>query len=371
MKEYFKKFSSNSIGAGANQNFFEMCEGEVRTGLVFYRICSGGEYNYSLLFSDKIDSTFAGGERSRANLVLGGFSIQRLRIGRSRTAPVGEEEVKGFDRSEFDLESLTDITFSGKAYHELSAGETVYTDPVRLYFDEGDYMAIEITYSGKRIPCHTETVLPVYNKTERGYEYSVNMPQPLMIGCDRAVRGRICYLGDSITQGIGAGLNTYLHWTARLSNMMGNELSHYNLGIGYARAADAASLGDWLLRACSCDTVFVCLGTNDIGTGLSEKAVISSLKAIICKLKSSNCRIILQTLPPFNREGEREATWENINRIIKSELRDEVLSVFDVVPLLSESEEKPGRARYGGHPNAEGCRIWAEALYKETNKYFE
>lgn len=36
---------------------------------------------------------------------------------------------------------------------------------------------------------------------------------------------------------------------------------------------------------------------------------------------------------------------------------------FDVVPLLAKSPDEPQRAKFGGHPDADGCWLWAEALY--------
>ena len=238
-----------------------------------------------------------------------------------------------------------------------------------LEFDKNDYMVIEITYSGKRVPCHTESVLPLYNKTEKGYEYSTDMPLPLMIGCDREIKGRIGYLGDSITQGIGAGYNTYSHYCARLSDMIGDEYSHYNLGIGYARATDAASDGAWLSRAKKMDTVFLCLGTNDVAhDDNTAESIAESIKIIICKLLAANCRIILQTAPPFDRVGERKKRWFRLNEIIKGELSSLVDHTFDNVPALRLSEESPEKAKYGGHPNSLGCKVWAEALYESIKK---
>ena len=42
---------------------------KVRTGRVFYKITSGGKYNYSILFSNIVDSTYDDGTVSYKNLV--------------------------------------------------------------------------------------------------------------------------------------------------------------------------------------------------------------------------------------------------------------------------------------------------------------
>ena len=59
--EYFEKYNSNTYAGSANQLYFEMNENEIHTGRIFYKITVGGEYSYSVLFSNIIDSTFANG----------------------------------------------------------------------------------------------------------------------------------------------------------------------------------------------------------------------------------------------------------------------------------------------------------------------
>ena len=60
--------------------------------------------------------------------------------------------------------------------------------------------------------------------------------------------------------------------------------------------------------------------------------------------------------------------WKETNGFLKEELGKE-LPVFDPVPLLSPDGGNTGRALYGGHPNAEGCRKWAQALSGELIKW--
>lgn len=366
---YFEKYSSNTVGAGANQCFFEP-SGDSECALSFFKITKGGEYGYSLLFSDVIDSTYADGKRSYVNLTLGSWHINSLKVGRCKSFPAISPDKVNVE--EVVIEDFVSLTFSGKESVDVPSGGVCSSDEKKLTFEKGDYMAVEICYSGKRIPSHPESMLPVYKKDAEGYKYCTDAPLPLMIGCDRAVKERIGYLGDSITQGIGAGYNTYKHWCAYLADMIGDEYSHYNLGIGYARAKDAAEDGGWLERAKTCDTVYLCLGTNDVAHDAGgARAIAGYLDSIICKLKSANCRIILQTAPPFDRVGERKERWFELNDIIKSELSSKVDLLFDNVPCLRYSEEFPEKSRYGGHPNAEGCLVWAKALYEETKHLFK
>ena len=365
---FFKEYSSNTIGAGANQSFFY--PEKKRTGLAFFKILAAGEYDYSLLFSDTIDSTYADGSFSRANMNAGGYRIESLSVFRCKDLPC-KNRVSEWNPSEAKALSSVDLTFNGERGVTIPEGGTVFTDAVKLYFDKGDYIAIRITYEGKRVPSHPESMLPLYNKTAEGWEYSVDMPLPLMIGCNRPVKGRIAYLGDSITQGIGTGYNTYLHYCAIFADLIGDEYSHYNLGIGYARAADAASRGAWLERAKTCDTVFLCLGTNDVAHDEDgAESIAKNLRTIIDELKTADCRVILQTAPPFDRVGVRRERWFELNRIIREDLSLRADWLFDNVPLLRLSEEEPEKARYNGHPNPEGCLVWANAMYEELKSLF-
>ncbi len=372
--EFFERFNSNSCAGSANQLYFGTAEGEIKTGRVFYKISAGGSYNYSLLFSNIIDSTYAGGELSHANLICDSWTLHAARVGRCKKIPVGKElsdmtvadEGDG-KKADITVFSFRDLTFSGERSKSVMPGEFFSSDPIRLEFEAGEYLCLEISFSGRMIPYHEETMLPVFEKTDEGWKYSKRMPFAGMIGCDREVKGRIGYLGDSITQGIGVAKNSYKHWTALLSEKLGTDYAYWNLGIGYGRAGDAASDGAWFYKAKQNDIVFVCYGVNDIFRGRSEEEIKADLKSITERLKSDGKRVILQTVPPFDYEGEAILKWERVNEYIKSELKGRVDFVFDCVPYLGE-KERPYLAKFGGHPNEEGCLIWTEALFNKVKE---
>ena len=98
--------------------------------------------------------------------------------------------------------------------------------------------------------------------------------------------------------------------------------------------------------------------------------VLADLTRVVELLTEAGCRIILQTVPPFGYPPEKRAEWERLNEAIKAELSERVALVFDCVPLLSESKDEPHIPKYGGHPNAEGCEIWASALYEAVKHLF-
>lgn len=77
----------------------------------------------------------------------------------------------------------------------------------------------------------------------------------------------------------------------------------------------------------------------------------------------------MQTVPPFDYQGINIQTWENINNFIKNELKGIADHIFDNVPCLGK-EDIPNNAKFGGHPNDEGCFAWAEALYEDIKHMF-
>lgn len=369
--EYFKRYGSNTYAGSGNQLYFNVPEGESRTGRVFYKISVGGEYNYSILFSNIIDSTYSDGSVSHKNLICDSWRLHNAKVGRCKRITAAKEisemtmaDENGNRNADIIVSDMKEITFNGQKHKDVMPGEFFSSDPIRLDFDIDDYLCLEITFSGKMIPYHEESLLPVFIKENGAWKYSKHMPFAGMIGCDRELKGKIAYLGDSITQGIGTPMNSYKHWNAVLSQKIGNEYAFWNLGIGYGRANDAAADGAWLYKAKQNDTVFVCYGVNDILQGQAEEQVKSDLTYIVNALKKSGKKVILQTIPPFDYVGEDIKKWESINTYIKTVLKDSTDYVFDNAPILGEGEFLSA-AKFGGHPNEEGCAAWAEALYAE------
>lgn len=359
-KSFFEKYTSNTCAASANQLYFST-NGEVRVSRAFFKIFAQGEFNYSLLFSNTIDSTYADGKISQKNLVCGEWTLHSAKIGRCAKMGTGAEIST---LTELEAYDFVPLTFDKKTEKVVSPAEIFASDEVKIRFEKGEYMCLELEYSGDMIPYHEESFLPIYTKTESGWKYDRRMPLPSMIGCDRSAQKRIAYAGDSITQGIGVAANSYEFWNSRVSESLGEKYAYWNLGIGFGRANDAASDGVWLYQVKQNDIAVVCYGVNDICQGMSEEQIKSDLLTIVEKLNEAGCGVILQTVPPFNYNEERMARWLRINDYIKTELSKKVLFVFDVVPYLSLSEQEPQQAKFGGHPNEEGSKVWADALYK-------
>ena len=361
---YFAEFTSNTYAGSGNQFWFSLPEGQVQTGRVFYKITAPGKYRYSLLFSNIMDSTYASGDQSCKNMLCHSWKIHSAKVGKGRI--LGGRKVTEMIMGEDVLaEEWQTITFDGRADKTVAPGEFFASDPVELAFAEGEYLCLEMTYSGKMIPYHEETLLPVFVKEAEGWKYGKQMPFAGMVGCDRPVKAKIAYWGDSITQGIGTAANSYLHWNAELSRKIGNDYAFWNLGIGYGRGNDAASNGAWAFKAKQNDVVFVCYGVNDILQGLPEAQVKADLTHIVAMLKQAGKKVVLQTVPPFGYEGEQLEIWHRVNGYIRTVLKEQVDLLFDNVSILGD--ETTSVTRFGGHPNEEGCKLWADALWEAVS----
>lgn len=360
MYNYFKNYTSNTLAGSGNQHLFITDDDKkLHKGRLFYKLTNGGIYNYSLLFSNIMDSTFAGGDVSHKNLICDAYFIKKLSLCITKNC---DNDICG---------NFIDVTFGGNSNKWVNPGEFFCTDPVLLEAAKGDYLCVEITFSGKTIPYHEESLIPTFLFQNNEWITSKFMPFPSMIGCDRKAELKIAYFGDSITQGIGAGFNTYTNWCAVLSEMLGENYAYWNLGLGYGRADDAASDGAWAYKAKQNDLVIVCFGVNDLNRGFSAEKIKENLLSLVKKLKSSGCYVLVQTIPPFNYPPEKAERWNEVNDWIKSELKDNCDTVFDNLEFLKESDDAPQNAKYGGHPDSLGCKVWAENLYSELKKLLE
>lgn len=352
--KWFDTYSSNTIAGSGSQYYFVTDENIPHTGRIYYKVFAGGCYRYSLLFSNIIDSTFSDGSISHCNLICDEWEIVKASIGVCQECSV---TLAG------DVKEAIPLTFGGSTSKTVMPGEFLVTDAVELEAQKDEYLCLEITYKGRMIPYHEESLLPAFVLENGEWTPSKHVPFPGMIGCDRPVQAKIGFIGDSITQGIGTEPNSYAHWNALVAEALGEKYSYWNLGLGYGRANDAASDGAWLYKAKHMDMIVMCFGTNDIlQIKDNEELVKKDLLSIILKLKGAGIKVMLQSLPPFDYQGENLEKWLHINDYVRNTLSKYADGFFDVVPSLIDGEEKYAKSRYGGHPNAEGCKAWADAL---------
>lgn len=358
---YFCTYYPNTLAGYGNQLFFES-DGSKQTGRIFFKVTLGGERRYSLMFSDAIDSTYADGSKSCKNQKIGGWSIHSLRVAACAKDIFDLGVVERANEINIDGFDFKSVTFSECPERTLEGGDVLFSDEFTLDIEEGGYICVEITFCGERIPYHEESLLPIYKRLDSGWIYDKRMPVPACVACRRDEVKRVCFVGDSITQGIGTEINSYTHWCKVLAEHIGDEYSYWNLGLGYARAEDLASDGIWMEKTLTNDITFVCLGVNDLLQGRSVEDIKSDLYYIADHLVRTGVKTIFQTLPPFDYCGKMIDDWKEINRFILEEIAKRVDFVFDCTSVLGV-EGEPHMAKYGGHPNALGCKAWADSLY--------
>lgn len=351
---YFDAFTSGTAAGSGVQSFFYADPETPAMGRVYYKLSQGGGCRYSLLFSNTVDSTFADGSHSHANLMLDEWEILSLQAGHCRAC--------GTDVSE-EPDYWVPVTFAGRGGKKVMPGELFSTDPFAFTCNKGDYMCVQITFSGRTIPCHPESLLPAFVYTDREWLPSKDQPFLSMLGCERQVKTRVAFLGDSITQGIGTPENSYLHLAALLSERLGPDTAVWNLGLGYGRAHDAALDGAWLFKARQNDVVCVCFGVNDLFQLGDAAQLEKDLAYIVRALKKSGSKVLLQTIPPFDYEPDTRLNWERVSAYIREELSQEADAVFDTVPVLGRGPETPHLSKYGPHPDTAGNAAWADAVY--------
>ena len=355
--KYFEKYKSNTLAGSSNQTCFTTdnmdCE---YTGRAFYKVFAPGTYNYSFLFSNMTDSSYR--EVSDVNEPLEMWTI--LDMGASVVkAPENYTDKDAF--ANIEISEMQQVTFAGKEKKIVKPGEFFTSDEVELSCEDGDFICVEITFKGTKIPFHDEARFPIYVYEDGEFRQNNKMPVPGMIGCERETKKRIAFLGDSITQGIGPTFNSYNHWCAKIAENLGTDYSYWNLGIGCAKASDAATDGAWLFKAKQCDFVNLCLGVNDVYRTNNSDVIKKNLETVVKELKKAGVRVGIFTPFPFDFKDEKYEVWKDVRDYVKNELSKECEYCFDTSEIL-ENKEKSGCAIYGGHPNDEGSILLANAF---------
>ncbi len=348
-----QNFTSNTLAPSSNQSWF-MGDGKIHKGRIFYKIFAGGNYNYSFMFVNAIDSTYSDGKHSYANIPLDEYKIHSLGI------------YVTSDLTNNLIEKIP-LTINGKNSKTVIPKEIFYTDSINLICQKNDYICLEIEFSGNgKIPYMEEMIIPSFIYENEKWIEGKHIPICASILCDRPVEKKIGFFGDSITEGIGVSHNSYKWWCAQIADLVGEKYSYWDIGIGFGRAHDAASCGSWLEKAKKLDTVTICFGVNDICQGFSEDSVKKCLYTIVTELKDAGVRVILFTVPPFDYNPEREQIWRNVNSYIKNEL-SKIVETYDTVSVWGDKAPNEHKAIYGGHPNEEGSTLLAKDFVSKIN----
>ena len=351
---YFDTYVSNSLAPSSNQSYF--LDDEKCISRSFYKVYTGGKFEYSFLFSNTIYSTFADGSHSQVNLECDKWEILSLK------ALVIDSKTRDFSIPKIVREYQ--LTFDGKISKEIE--KAVYTDGMVINAEKDDYICLEMEFKGEgKMPYFEEILIPSYRLDDGKWVKNNKSPLANMIGIKRQVEKKIGFLGDSITEGCGTENNSYDAWCAKIAEKSSEKNSYWNLGIGFGRADDIATDGIWLERAKNLDIVTVCIGVNDICQGFSTWKIKDNITKIINILKDNNVRVILFTVPPFDWNEEKTKKWNEVNDYINKKLSKKV-EIFDTVSIWGQDAPNQNLSRYGGHPNKEGCEALADIFVEKS-----
>lgn len=331
----------------------------------YIKMAECGKMELKFWCSNLVDSTWADGSESRANLLGGLWKIEAAYIADGGRLPDGSV-VEG---------TQIPVTFDSSMARTALPGETFWSDAAEITIPEEHYLAFSWTITtlaaGDSFPYNTEAPLvPAYDAPRNaagqtsagGFRKSANcLYLPDFIGCKRKEARRLAFFGDSITQGVRTRPDTYEYWVARIAEKLAPTHSVWNIGSGWARAYDAASDGAWLHKAKQNDEVVVALGVNDMTAGRSATQVLEDLQTIVAKLKGSRngMSVILCTVPTFNFTGSEELVWRHVNQAIRSHAISGVDRVFDIAKVLSQAAPRdnllmPEYMSEGGDPHPNG-----------------
>ncbi len=359
--DMFDTYVSNTVIATGNNTVIESAESV--TYRAWFPVEAAGEFDYCFYFSNTVDSTWGKGETAYGGMSGGSYTIESASI-----ADGGTE----FDPNYVPAETIP-VTFSGNTSKSVAPDETFWSDSVQCDIEEGHYLLWEWTVTGENIPaiCMSNLTYSYADKgDDKGFLYTNEIPLPQLIGVDRDVETRIVTLGDSITQGCGTTDYAYQFWAAQLFDQLGSDsYSLWNVGNGYARAADCALEGDWLTRAIAgADIITVAFGTNDIVSGAygedgssSAEEIESALRVILQQCKDAKIDTILMNAPPFDLIESMEEIRLELNEIIPDLAKEYKAEYFDWASILADPSDA-GATVNGQHPDDTGCALIADAL---------
>jgi lysophospholipase L1-like esterase len=341
----------------------------------------------------------AGGPRLRLRLA-NTFGTAPLRIDGARVAlagaPGGSAIEAGTDRA---------VTFDGQAGVTIPPGATWLSDPVALPVEGLARLAVSLRLpeAPRQATVHRSartTAFVVAGDQLAAPELAgaatfTQWAQLAGVDVERSEGAAVVTLGDSITDGSGAGVDVYERWpdvlAARLqADPRTRDVSVLNVGIGGNKMlkdgsgqAALARLDRDVLAQPGVKTLVLLIGINDIG-GLSREgevtpekraAVVAGLIAgyrqLIARAHERGIRVVGATILPcggtkiYRSDAEADADRQAVNAWIRGSGAFDAVIDFDRVTRDPEHPERLLPAYDSGdqlHPSPAGYRAMGAAV---------
>lgn len=355
----FKKYVSNTSCANGTSYLIESTNGK-KEYRVYIKPLVYGSFKWRFFFINSVNSTFAQGELTHANMPGGNWNIHRAGVGISSSLDANEP-----------LESITSVTFGGSPSKAVAPDEKFWSDEISLEINDG-YLVWEWEIEGENIPSMPDEIYSAFSRSEAGaWESEWNKAMPCLFGCARPYKKRVAFLGDSITAGCGTKKDAYEMWVGRIAEAIKDDYPVWNLGLGFGRGSDCASDGSWLYKAKQADVVVITYGVNDIlsgqyakGRGSSAGEIVEWTELMVTKLQEAGIDVIIATIPPFCYDNRQRWEWRCANLGLMTLAKQRGCRIYDIESSL-DTEPLKGDYPYGEHPNGEGCRL-AYEKFKQT-----
>ena len=361
--------------------------------------------NPNVHFSDQtlrqIVRTSIGGERIRV-VLSNAFGTTPLEVGATRLA-------LRRDGASIAPASVRTLTFGGHATTTVLAGAVAVSDPVDLHVPALTDLAVDlylpgdtaagmspVTTHGRSL--HTNYVSPTGDHTGVEEMPVTTMTESWFFLARVEVvapndTGLAVTIGDSITDGYGATIDTNNSWPDHLARRFqesNRAMAVVNVGIGGNRVlADGAGVSalarfdrDVLVQT-GITHVIVLEGINDIGalggsSSASAEDLIAGHRQLITRAHARGLKIFGATLTPYEGtvipgywRAEGDATRQALNEWIRTS------GAYDVVFDFDAATQDPDRPmwflpRYDVgdhlHPGDEGYKAMADAVDLEAFK---
>jgi len=299
------------------------------------------------------------------------------------------------------IDTATDksILFNGASSITIPAGKEVWSDSVEMVVPKQTTLAVSLYIKNARIATahrfsNTTTYAGAGNQLSigamsgvlanaRASSYSPPATSYFLseISVERNVPTKVVVaFGDSITDGFGSTLDSYLDYPSQLANraLAANmNLSVVNSGLGGNRWLNdrfgekgVTRFAKDVLDITGVTDVIILLGTNDFGNGaafgqvVTADQVIQGMQTAIQQAKAKGVKVYLATIMPRGSTGENEEKRQAVNAWIRN--NKDVAGIVDFDKAMGDSSDPlrmPSAWTADGlHPNDMGYAKMAEAV---------
>lgn len=168
--------------------------------------------------------------------------------------------------------------------------------------------------------------------------------------------GKIVFLGDSLTD--------MCNWNEMLNNadILNRGVSSDTTAGVFNRLSEVTRLNP--------EKVFIMIGINDIGKGLSTDEIIINYSGILSSIEKDapDTTVYVESVLPINRDIFKTSTNEkqitDLNSALSKLCEDSGVKFINLYPLFTVNQNKlnPDYTQGGLHINGKGYLVWSEVI---------